>query len=116
MSIDWVSLIKDAESDLAKALTARVVAGVVARVPWLGSVSGPLSFLISILIGQLVKYGDWLAYHLGNAWENTEKGKVYQEAGEALDNLPPEATEEEKSAARKAKADAFDKLMGASGN
>ncbi len=64
-------------------------------------------------MGQLVKYGDWLAYYLGDSWMNTSHGQDYQKAGEALANLPSTATKEEIDAAKKAKADAFDALMGA---
>jgi hypothetical protein len=113
VAIDWDVVIKDAESDLSQRLSSRVVAGIVGAIPWLSGASGPLTFLIGLLIGQLVKYGDWLAYYLGDSWMNTENGKSYQQAGEVLANLPPTATKGEIDAAKKAKADAFDKLMGA---
>jgi hypothetical protein len=113
MSIDWDGLIKDAESSLAKALTARVVAGIVASVPWLGAVSGPVGFIIGLAVGQLVKWGDWVTYYVGDRLMNSVHGDEYQKAGEALKNLPPTATKEEIDAAKKAKASAFDRLMGA---
>jgi sorbitol-specific phosphotransferase system component IIBC len=107
-------LIKDAESALAQMLTARVVAGIVASFSWLGALSGPLGFIIGLIVGQLVKYGDWVSYHLGDGWLNSANAEAYQKVGEALDALPPTATKEEIDAAKKAKADALDKLMGAS--
>lgn len=110
---DLNQLIKDAEGDFSRLLTSKVVAGILVQMPWLASASGPLSFLVGLLIGQLVKYGDWLAFYLGDAWVNTENGKAYQQAAEALDSLPENATEGEIEAAKKAKADAFDALLGA---
>jgi hypothetical protein len=92
----------------------RVVTGLVSAVPWLGWASGPLGFLIGLLVGQLVKYGDLVTYHLGDSWMNNSHGEDYQKAGEALDTLPKTATKEELDAAKKAKSDAFDRLMGAS--
>jgi hypothetical protein len=106
-------LIKDAESALARMLTARVVSGLLASLPWLGFLSGPLGFVIGLLVGQLVKFGDWLSFHLGNEWMNSAHADDYQKAGEALDALPKTATEAEIEAAKKAKALALDKLMGA---
>lgn len=112
--MNWDEIIKAAESDLAKALTSRVLSGLISQIPWVAGVSGPLGFLLGILVGQLVKYGDWLAYYLGDSWMNSSHGEDYQKAGEALDNLPSTATKEEIARAKKAKADAFDKLFGAS--
>lgn len=111
MNLD--ALIKDAESALAKMLTARVVAGIVAKFAFLGALSGPLGFVIGLFVGQLVKFGDWLSFHLGDEWMNSAHAEDYQKAGEALDALPPTATKEEIDAAKKAKADAIDRLMGA---
>ncbi len=111
--MDWDALIKAAENQLAKALAARVVEGVIAKLPWLAGLSGPLGFLVGIVIGQLVKYGDWLAYLVGKGWENSAAGEKFQKAGEALENLPKDASKEEREAAEKAKADAFDDLMDA---
>ena len=111
--MDLDQLIKEAENQLTKALAARVAAGLIAKLPWLAGLSGPLGFLAGLVIGQLVKYGDWLAYWLGNGWMNTRHGEEYQKAGEALASLPPDATKEQKDAAEKAKADALDALMGA---
>jgi len=110
---DVNKLIADAESDFSQLLTSKVVAGIIAQVPWLAALGGPLSFFISLLIGQLVKYGDWLAFYLGDAWVNTANGRAYQQASESLDNLPANATEGERDAAKKAKSDAFDALLGA---
>lgn len=85
----------------------------IAQLPWLAGLATPLGFFIGLVIGQLVKYGDWLAFYLGDSWINTENGKAYQRAGEALANLPPDAPEEVRDAAKKVKSDAFDALMGA---
>jgi hypothetical protein len=113
MAIDWNSVIKDAESDLARVLTSRLVGGIVAKFAWVGAFSGPLGFFLGLFIGQAVKYGDWLGYHLGNGWLNTVEGQKYQAAGEKLNSLPPSATKEEIDAAKKEKSDRFDVLMGA---
>lgn len=112
MPLDWNTVIKDAESEFARALTRRFIAGLVTKIPWLAGLAGPLGFFVGLVIGQLVKYGDWLAYYLGDSWMNTEHGQKYQKAGEALGNLPATATKEELDAAKKAKQDAFDRLMG----
>lgn len=102
-------LIKDAESSLVKVLTARVVGSiVVAGSFW----AGPLGFILGLVIAWLARRGDWLTYHLGNGWLNSANADVYQKTGEALDTLPPTATQEQINAAKKAKSDAFDVLMG----
>ena len=113
MEIDFDDLIKAAENQLAKVLSARVVEGIVAKLPWLAGLSGPLGFLVGILLGQLIKYGDWMAYYLGKGWENSEAAKDFQKAGEALDSLPKDASEEERKRLEQAKIDAFDDLMDA---
>lgn len=96
---------------LVKQLTSRVVAGILAASSFW---AGPLSFVLGLIIGQLVKYGDWLAYYLGDSWKNSSNAEDYQKAGEDLNSLPPTATKEERDAKKQAKADALDKLMGAS--
>lgn len=113
MSINWNALVKDAETDLTRALASRVAQGIVTSLPWLSAVAGPLAFVIGLIVGQLVKYGDWLAYYLGDEWMNTSHGQTYQLAGEALASLSPTATKEEIDAAKKAKSDAFDVMFGA---
>lgn len=113
MAIDVNSVIRDAENSLAKILTAKAVSGLLAALPWLSFLSGPLGFFVGLLVGQLVKYGDWTAYYLGDSWMNSAHASDYQKAGEALANLPPTASKEEIDAAKKAKDDAFDALMGA---
>ncbi len=113
MAIDWDAVIKSAENDFAKLLTTRVVSGIIKALPWITGVSGPLGFLLGIIIGQLVKYGDLATFYLGDSWMNSSHGQAYQKAGESLDNLPETATKEEIDAAKKAKSDAFDDLMGA---
>jgi len=113
MSIDWSQVIKDAENDLTRVLSARVVSGLIAQYAWLAGAATPLTLLVGLLIGQLIKYGDWLTYYLGDQWINSQDAIAYQQAGEALANLPPFATQEQIDAAEKAKADAFDTLMGA---
>lgn len=60
-----------------------------------------------------MKYGDWGAYFFGDDLMNSAHGKTYQQAGEDLKNLPPTATKEEVERAKKAKAAAFELLMGA---
>lgn len=107
-------LIKDAESALVQTLTTRAVSGILASVSWLSFLSGPLGFIIGLIVGQLVKYGDWVGYHLGDSWLNSANADAYQKVGEALANLPPTATKEEIDAAKAAKAKALDDLMGAS--
>ncbi len=111
MTIDWNGLVKDAESELARALTARVVSGIVGKFAVLGAFSGVLGFVIGLVIGQLVKYGDWLGYSLGNGWKNTQAGKDYERKGLELEELPKTATKEEVARAKKAKQDAFDQLF-----
>jgi len=113
MPIDWNGLVRDAESTLAKTLTTRVVSGLIIKYGWLAVVKTPLQFFIGLLIGQLVKYGDWVAYYLGDSWVNSAHGKSYEQAGLALENLPKTATQEEIDAAKKAKQDAFDRLFDA---
>lgn len=105
-------LISEAESALAQLLTARAVTGILAAFSWLGFLSGPLGFFVSLIVGQLVKYGDWVAFHLGNEWLDSANATAYQKTGEALASLPASATPEEINAAKKAKSDAFDVLMG----
>lgn len=111
MSLDWNSLIKSAETDLAKALTAKVVAGIVASVPWLGAISGPLGFLLGILVGQMIKYGDWMSYMVLDDWKNTSEGKAYEDAAIANAQIPKgDPRKKDTEAAQKA---AFDALLGA---
>ncbi len=114
MSIDWNEIIKDAESALAKIITQRVVAGIISRVSFLsGFLAGPLGFVVGIIVGQIVKYGDLVAYHFGDDWMNSSHGQELQKTGEALAALPATATQEEIDAAKLAKANAIDALMGA---
>lgn len=107
-------LIKDAESALVQTLTTRAVSGILASISWLSFLSGPLGFIIGLIVGQLVKYGDWVSYHLGDGWLNSANANVYQKIGEDLDALPPDTPKEVVDAKKKEKADALDKLMGAS--
>lgn len=111
--MDVNQLVKDAESDLVRWLTSKVVTGLVSKITWLGGLSGPLGFILSLIIGQLVKYGDWGVFALGKDWMNTVEGKEYEKAGIELNNLPPEASKEEVERAKQKKRDAFDRLMDA---
>jgi len=114
MAIDWNEVVSIAESSLVTALKDKAVAGLISAIPWLSFLSGPLGWLFSYLIALGVKYGDWLLYFAGDSWMNSQHAENYQKAGEALQNLPPTANKEEIDAAKKAKADALDALMGAS--
>lgn len=114
MSIDWSALVTAAESDLSRTLTAKVVAGIIASIPWLSFLGGPLGFFIGLIIGQLVKYGDWAVYMIGDSLKNSAEGSAYEDKALALNHLPPTATKEEIDAAKQAKIDAFNALMGAS--
>lgn len=111
MSIDWNSVVKNAESELTRRLVTPIVLKVVSSTAsfWFG----PLSFLIGLVVGQLVTWGDWVTFYLGDSWMNSTHGDGFQQAGEALANLPKDASKEAIDAAKKAKADAFDKLWGA---
>lgn len=112
MNLD--DLIKLAEGDLAQFLATKVVAGIVASLPWLGFLSGPLGWVVGILIALFIKYGDWGVYFLSDSLKNTAEGKAYEDAGLALERLPTTATKGEIDAAKKAKRDAFDALFGSS--
>lgn len=111
--MDFNQLVKDAESDLVHWLTAKVVSGLVSKLTWLGGLSGPLGFFISLIIGQFVKFGDWGSFALGKGWMNTVEGKEYEQAGLELNSLPADAPKEEVERAKQKKKDAFDRLMDA---
>lgn len=116
--MDFNELVKLAESDLVKWLTAKVVNGFVTKIAignlaWLGWLATPLGWVVGMAIALFVKWGDWGVYMFADGLKNTAEGNAYEDAGIALKNLPPTATKEEINAAKKAKQDAFDVFMGA---
>jgi hypothetical protein len=107
------NLIAAAESSLVQALVNKVMTGLLAANPWIAAwgLSSFFSLGFSFVIAIGVKYGDWLAYFIGDAIKTTAEGAAYEEAAIANKNTP--ASDPNKAAREKAQRDAFDRLVGA---
>lgn len=107
-------LISAAESAASKWLLARCMTGLGIAV---GSAwYGPVSVIIGIAVGVVVKYGDVLGFMLINGWHNTLEGIAFEKAADELQNLPKDATDEERQQAELAQMAAFAALQGLGDN
>lgn len=113
MNVDWNQLVATMESQAVRTQTALLMSKIIPMLGFWPFLSGPIEWGVSFVIAMGIKYGDWAAYFGLSTINNEHNGALTEAAIDRLNQLPANATAEERAAAEKGVKDAFDRLMGA---